>query len=686
MLPPPPLAAATRSAARRPTSPTARRGRGTPRARRPSSSASSSACASESRSSGVKSLPDRGRDDLGGRARRRRPRRACRPPAPPPGPGRTPRRSTAGPRRGRRRACAPDPPCGRRRPSRRPSGSSRSKPGSRLPARSRRASGRRDLQRARTPRAGAAAACAGRPGCRRRRSSARPARSTSTLEVRAHDPRRHDLGVAQQVAPERPRRRLAQHRAPRRVAGELDVHREPVASLDQVAARRDPHVRVDHGRAAEAAAPQRGPAADGRERVRHVEPVAHEARTSGSRPRRGSPRTRAARTARPAAATRARRESRPRRPRLLGAAVGGQDRDVVARAGEPARQVVHQPLGPAPDLGPVGRDGASAIAHLEHGRPMADRRSAPWHATPVRSTSARTGRSSAARTRLRGVRLYEVRCWRTYGVGGRERRAAGACASGAGRAAASSTRGCPARQKKPSSSACRCAGMLRDDERDRVPAARGRGPRPRHGASGPRARRARRPTNAALGAGLDRAQAEVGVLAAVEALVEAAEPLEQRARVGDVAGLVPGRRAARSSAWSPGRAAARARPGPARCAPAGLGSPSSPAASSRRSSQSGAGRQSSSVKATSGAVAARQPTLRLAAAPESGGDRQEADRQPVRRARCRPVVLGADDDDLEPLARQRLARQRLEREGQASLAARGRDDHRHVRSGAQKPR
>ena len=87
------------------------------------------------------------------------------------------------------------------------------------------------------------------------------------------------------------------------------------------------------------------------------------------------------------------------------------------------------------------------------------------------------------------------------------------------------------------------------------------------------------------------------------------------------------------------------------------------------------------MNATSGASAARQPTLRLAAAPESGAAEMNRTGRPSGALAFGPGLLGAHDDDLEPLARQRLARQRLEREGEASLSACGRDDHGDVRSG-----
>ena len=83
--------------------------------------------------------------------------------------------------------------------------------------------------------------------------------------------------------------------------------------------------------------------------------------------------------------------------------------------------------------------------------------------------------------------------------------------------------------------------MLGDDQRDRVPlgvVAHGLPDVPRVD----RVPHARVVYELARRARLDRPQAEVGVLAAVEALVEPAEPLEQRARVRDVAGLVPGGR------------------------------------------------------------------------------------------------------------------------------------------------
>ena len=153
---------------------------------------------------------------------------------------------------------------------------------------------------------------------------------------------------------------------------------------------------------------------------------------------------------------------------------------------------------------------------------------------------------------------------------------------------------------------------------------------------------------------LGRAPAEVGVLARGRrvALVEAVQPLEQRARVEDVAGLEvrgqlgqPQRLGERARGCRPpsGRAAS----GPGRSGPRRRRGPS---AGSRATSASG--RQSSSVNATSGAVAARQPRLRALAGPPAGrgGTSSAAGRRARRRPRApRRLVARAvvDDDDLE---------------------------------------
>ena len=141
--------------------------------------------------------------------------------------------------------------------------------------------------------------------------------------------------------------------------------------------------------------------------------------------------------------------------------------------------------------------------------------------------------------------------------------------------------------------------------------------------SGPRCRSGRRrPRAAALPPGA-RAR-EVGVLPRRrrKGLVEAPEALEELARIDDVARLHPARRRidehgarerrrGRQRRWSIGPGASLDdRPG---C---------SSAAASARSSQPGGGRQSSSVKATSGAPAARQPALRLRPGPARGDEQR----------------------------------------------------------------
>ena len=94
----------------------------------------------------------------------------------------------------------------------------------------------------------------------------------------------------------------------------------------------------------------------------------------------------------------------------------------------------------------------------------------------------------------------------------------------------------------------------------------------------------------------------------------------------------------------------------------------------RARSQSAGGRQSSSVKATSGARAARQPALRWRGGPGPGAKRQVAQhagaRERVRRAAAprsrRRRVVG--DDDLEALARERLLLERVEQPAQPQRA------------------
>ena len=95
-----------------------------------------------------------------------------------------------------------------------------------------------------------------------------------------------------------------------------------------------------------------------------------------------------------------------------------------------------------------------------------------------------------------------------------------------------------------------------------------------------------------------------------EGLVEAAEALEQRARIGDVAGLEPAarrgdRRSLRASPCRSWRSSGSGAVRPWRKSPA----PPGDGHAGRRASRESA-RQSSSVKATSGASAARQPRLR----------------------------------------------------------------------------
>ena len=187
--------AAPRSAARSPTSPTAARARGTARARlaeverlldraRPASRGRPARTAARPRAS---------------RSRARAPERAATTgvPAASASTSTTPKRlldrrqhGHVRARRGARATAAVGSPSTHSAPS----GRSSANHGSRLPASTRRASGppsralgeRLEKQRA--------AACAGRPGCRCRRSSA-PSRVARRPRSRALDPGRHHLGL-----------------------------------------------------------------------------------------------------------------------------------------------------------------------------------------------------------------------------------------------------------------------------------------------------------------------------------------------------------------------------------------------------------------------------------------------------------------------------------------------------------
>ncbi len=356
-----------------------------------------------------------------------------------------------------------------------------------------------------------------------------------------------------------------------------------------------------------------------------------------------------------------------------------EDRNFVSRTRQPAGQVVHEPLRPAADLGPVRRM-QQCDPHLQDQGPVADRR-------------ARRGRHTGQvdeRLRRQVEPGPHEAAWRSLdtnsdagGGRARSRPARGPAPGGGGRGRRRLPAG-RAGARAPEDAELERAPLHRvlgDHERDRMPprmvahgvpyvpgmhgvphAAPPPRTRPRHppralAARGPHPRRrrsARRTRRAARAARAGTRCCSSGTRHSVP----------------------------RSPAWWPARRGAPARRGPARSGPAARGRRPRSRASSSRSSQSGAGLQSSSVKATSGAAAARQPRFRLAAALESGA--------PVRKRTGSPsgaVAFGAGSSARTTTTSNRSRSsvwpsERLEREGEARLAARGGDDHGDVRSGS----
>ena len=322
----------------------------------------------------------------------------------------------------------------------------------------------------------------------------------------------------------------------------------------------------------------------------------------------------------------------------------------MTRAREPAREVVDEPFGAAPDLGPVRRDEAArraSRAPASGGGP----RSAPWPRRRSGRRSRAAGRSSAARTRLRAASAA-----RAAGAGARMARPPRAPSSGC------------LRQHHEAGGGEQHARMSRapeEPELERLPLLPGAprrragscasgvvaAPPARRAASGPHARRARRRRT----------------------------PASPRPRPRAGRGRRPRRR--RSARRS--RRAARAARAGRRCCRSGTrgsgrGSICVVASPCRRTSSSGSG----SVAPLEDAVAVlarsvddalkpvgRRPAVvvrerderRVGGAPAdvAAGRRARGRARPGRSAplarpgaaRLRPGFVSADDDDLEPLAR-----------------------------------
>ena len=218
---------------------------------------------------------------------------------------------------------------------------------------------------------------------------------------------------------------------------------------------------------------------------------------------------------------------------------------------------------------------------------------------PTRTTGARPAPTAgpAARPGTGGdARAPGPPARATAARGSASRRAAAACA----RAAA----GGAARCRRGAASARSRAGVRAASR-----------PRPRD-RSAPPARRQAAPRRL-------RADRQVGVLAGGEGqrLVEAADALEQRPRVGDVARLGERRRRRHLLAARVRRVVLdRQLVGSTRVVPWTIAPGFRSTAASAAASQSGGGRQSSSVNSTVSARAMRQAALRLAAGPGPGAN------------------------------------------------------------------
>ena len=474
------------------------------------------------------------------------------------------------------------------------------------------------------------------------------ARRTSTANSPARTPGQRSRRIAQQVA--RAARAAASLPTASAAAPRDDraQHLESVAPGDQVLAGRDPVQRADApgGRrvgapwtAAQASvgksawATSNRPAASAEQ---HVGDVLEVVLVVGERRQRRHA---------PGGAPRA---SPAPRARELGARCELSRVTSWPRAASVDPSSASEALGPAPHLRPVGRvqerdpqrSGAVTSPLLRRAGCALDRA----------ADRRRDLGDADDRRRAAGVRRSEPGCAASAGLAEvrdrrgneeEERRAPRRALGGAGdeQPGAHQRAGSGGSRSPPRASAERCAapGGGRSAAPPAAPARLGDA-RPEAGARRPRARRAPvdvdalapRPARAGRGRCPRRQQCRSSR--------RSRRPLEQLARIGDVAGLEPrARRRHLDAARQPGSRWRSSGSGSVRPWRNGRVARRSVATGSPASS--GAGRQSSSVNATSGAAVARQPRLRFGAGPAAG--RQTANPQALGGGRERPAGAAA---------------------------------------------